>query len=805
MTTIGTNLEVREIVPLVKFLVTGLNLCRRYSRLMLVFGENVRRLVRDSGKPMACAYLKQATMDVYHHLAATPRERWSGQGPIVRVDGSGLPMLIPHGLRREISRRNVMVIKVTLSILTLYRALHLPARMKLSTITDSGPKVPISYQEVESVLRDVFPRMRIGWGKWSPLNLVTAGPNGPVSVSNASVDAAGFLIRPRLLRAFARLAGFGPTLWLIGIGAVAWLFKSWQLLHVVYLWGVRKLGWLSYPLSVDDMVKPGKRWFPWLGRLAIKHEPAGKARVFAITDWWSQSLLRPLHKSIFESLRHIREDGTHDQLAPVRRLLDLTRGSQPVYSFDLSAATDRFPVDLQVLVLQYFVGSTSANNWKQLLVERDWLLPIDPMSDDIPNTLPGWLGISLPSVRYGVGQPMGAYSSWAVFALTHHVVVQLAARRSGWVGWYPYYALLGDDIVIAGEDVANAYHALIRQLGVEISETKSLRSPAGVGVVEFAKHCLSPWNDYSAVGSKVLLAAFRTGLYLPALAVDLRDKSFPILPQDLLAGLQSTISFRRDSRAVAGHYRGVLSIFGPSGAYPLPLADWMSLTISPIGMRDWLAPGLALSLLYATSAIGQRERDAIVRQIRSQISEFWPGWPGLDKGLPSLFSILSPRFWLKAFELLDLEDFISDHHPHSTRVLRERVRSGERLAPQDVLDFLYGPDMDRPSPLREAAMPSSEEDWATQSRRMARLMVDLRRKTFRFHATMVNPVGNSDTALVVRTIPEPVEELMLAERFEDIPGCPWFISYSPAAAKYLNPHYKWRDIGFQPDRDYVRT
>lgn len=26
-------------------------------------------------------------------------------------------------------------------------------------------------------------------------------------------------------------------------------------------------------------------------------------------------------------------------------------------------------------------------------------------------------------VKYSVGQPMGAYSSWAVFALSHHLVV----------------------------------------------------------------------------------------------------------------------------------------------------------------------------------------------------------------------------------------------------------------------------------------------------------------------------------------------------------------------------------------------
>lgn len=29
-----------------------------------------------------------------------------------------------------------------------------------------------------------------------------------------------------------------------------------------------------------------------------------------------------------------------------------------------------------------------------------------------------------PTVRYAVGQPMGALSSWAMLALTHHFIVQ---------------------------------------------------------------------------------------------------------------------------------------------------------------------------------------------------------------------------------------------------------------------------------------------------------------------------------------------------------------------------------------------
>jgi len=49
-----------------------------------------------------------------------------------------------------------------------------------------------------------------------------------------------------------------------------------------------------------------------------------------------------------------------------------------------------------------------------------------------------------------------------MLALTHHVIVQVAANRVGMIR-FSGYALLGDDIVIANEAVARSYHALMTQ------------------------------------------------------------------------------------------------------------------------------------------------------------------------------------------------------------------------------------------------------------------------------------------------------------------------------------------------------
>jgi len=60
-----------------------------------------------------------------------------------------------------------------------------------------------------------------------------------------------------------------------------------------------------------------------LGKLGLKVEPAGKVRVFAMVDPWTQWLLRPLHMKVFSILRKLPQDGTFNQESPVRRLLQL--------------------------------------------------------------------------------------------------------------------------------------------------------------------------------------------------------------------------------------------------------------------------------------------------------------------------------------------------------------------------------------------------------------------------------------------------------------------------------------------------
>jgi hypothetical protein len=178
-------------------------------------------------------------------------------------------------------------------------------------------------------------------------------------------------------------------------------------------------------------------------------------------------------------------------------------GGKRLQSMDLSAATDRLPVVLQEQILNIlgFEGTL----WKQVL-EREWDLDGE-------------------TVRYAVGQPMGAYSSFASLALTHHVIVRVASIQAGVNPKKLLYAVLGDDGALAHEKVAKYYRNIFFQLGMEINPIKGFDGT----VLEFAKQ-LWTINGYniSPLGAKNILLFMRNVEFLPSILYELIVKRFPL-------------------------------------------------------------------------------------------------------------------------------------------------------------------------------------------------------------------------------------------------------------------------------------
>jgi hypothetical protein len=128
-------------------------------------------------------------------------------------------------------------------------------------------------------------------------------------------------------------------------------------------------------------------------------------------------------------------------------------------------------------VLKHLLGERIAEAWYTLVTRRSFEAK------------------GMSGIVYAVGQPMGALSSWAVFSLSHHVIVQMAAIDVGACTgdrWFAKYIMIGDDIAIFHQHVAKRYQEILESLEVPFNLAKSLTPPPeGVGAVEIAKRTFS--------------------------------------------------------------------------------------------------------------------------------------------------------------------------------------------------------------------------------------------------------------------------------------------------------------------------
>jgi hypothetical protein len=104
------------------------------------------------------------------------------------------------------------------------------------------------------------------------------------------------------------------------------------------------------------------------GRISHIPEPGGKTRTIAIGDYWSQTALRPFHNIVMGVLRRLVTDGTWDQHAQFDRIR--CEAQAPVYSFDLSSATDRFPIKIQQHLVAALYGERFAAVWRSMMTNR---------------------------------------------------------------------------------------------------------------------------------------------------------------------------------------------------------------------------------------------------------------------------------------------------------------------------------------------------------------------------------------------------------------------------------------------------
>jgi len=402
--------------------------------------------------------------------------------------------------------------RVIFALLSMDRVIVMPAKADFSTIEaeytgaradGKGSEVLIKSEEIESALhslginkesfKEVYER-EVSLFRYEVIT--SSGPNGPATWTAYS-DVRAWSKEPELLKQL-----------------VVYLQESDMVFMHTDMNGTLRLD--------ESDVAPHR--YPYLGKHNVIEEWGGKARIVAALDYWSQMALTPLHNTINTFLKRLGSDGTFDQTKIIRRVKEWTKDETiAVNCYDLTAATDRIPISLQKEIITKAMGSASfATAWSRILSEREFI--------DDAGTLR----------RYKVGQPMGARSSFPMLALTHHVIIQIAASRAK-CSKYTEYGVIGDDSALTQASVSENYKAIMAAYGIKINPTKSIEASGSLlSAAEICKRVFISGVEISSIPVKTICKTIRDGKLATQLQNELTNRDLGLGPTEFWM-LMSTI------------------------------------------------------------------------------------------------------------------------------------------------------------------------------------------------------------------------------------------------------------------------
>ena len=242
-----------------------------------------------------------------------------------------------------------------------------------------------------------------------------------------------------------------------------------------------QFGWLSrfYPIlsqSLGDLVFTGRVRMNYgsnvltVGKIKLSQEPGYKGRIYASPEVHLQHVLEPLKQGLGSILKVLPWDCTFDQKKGHPYIQKALQAGETVHCFDLSDATNNFPMELQETALHHLY----TDEYSRMVVEffstvskADWLV-------EIPNS-----EYDGKTIRFTRGQPLGLGPSFFSFDMCHGLLL-FALNGYKWNG---EFFVLGDDVIILCPKLARAYAQALSDLDLPWSKDKTLISST---VAEFA-------------------------------------------------------------------------------------------------------------------------------------------------------------------------------------------------------------------------------------------------------------------------------------------------------------------------------
>lgn len=450
-----------------------------------------------SGQLWTIQRIKDLRLIYTRFISGEPFKVFPGR---IGLNAKGLPKALPYfnELVESGDRRSISFVLTHLSV---SRAIPGTKDPSTATITDASTKDNEIISELTALIPEFFKENGIRGGNqifWEPSKIRLtnkAGPEGratlfswrdavvvPISIieniTEMSPELGNYILQLRnswpvaiVKKAHQRLKHNFKTFW-------DSLNKRSLAMKAKDVWApVSMVGYDDTVSLYNSKFQDSER----IRKLSIIEDPEAKARVIAIFDFWSQEALKAVHDLEFKILRdNLSQDRTFTQDPIISNKQD----TESFHSIDLTAATDRFPIEIQENVVEALFNRPFARAWKSLLVDHEFYVP--------------WNG---STVKYNAGQPMGAYSSWSTFAISHHLVVFAAAKLVG-ISNFKEYILLGDDIVIYNDRVAEQYKLLMKRLGVDTSPHKTHTSKT---TYEFAKRWFMEGKEITGIQVRGLL------------------------------------------------------------------------------------------------------------------------------------------------------------------------------------------------------------------------------------------------------------------------------------------------------------
>nr|UPW42258.1 MAG: putative RNA dependent RNA polymerase [Yunnan mito-like virus 54] len=638
-----------------------LNLIRKFFTFLLY-------LTRKNGADFTVAFLKAGQLAIQKKIAGTPVASLRDINPSFPLPRTtnGFPYIIGVSDRRLMMQGKVTVIRFWLTLFSVYRIISIPANLSFSTITEP-------YNGCDEALArysDLFGEVAKIWLKdfkskftESQFYLIhKASPTSKSSWMGYFYDI--FLMKKYDLVLFQSLKDFLKV-----------SHQSRLLTYLEYIEWLTEAKLQYFPKFLSNLKEAARHSLNnesvFFGQLSVKLEAAGKARVFAMVDYWSQLSLKGLHDMLFGILRQIPNDGTFDQYASIQRAAVKAKDYKQSFGYDLTAATDRLPLELQIGVLASFFSWDFAYKWADLLVyKRRYRYVESPISDGT-------------DYIYSVGQPMGALSSWAMLAITHHLIVQLAFKLSYPLksGWFEGYELLGDDIVIFDAQVASKYLSIMEEIGVPINLSKSV--VATNETVEFAKVTLHEGVDCSALSWKQFLSTSHSLMGRVTIVDFLLRKSIGLNRfHHFLEGLLR--KSRYDKGSLSPGYLALLTIMSNKGVFTLswligyinnvknPFLSWYStilLSLDAVNLYSvlrqyWIDGVREFSLPFRLEILRDRKEVWIIMQLLKKLAMAKHTWSeysfNQDKEALKMLSLMLPDVdLLPEKDLKDLHDFFT--------------------------------------------------------------------------------------------------------------------------------------------------